>query len=71
MLDTYIFCLAKIAMGIFQTNYFASGRLLLQLVLLESIHKISMVDNAPSEDKVIIALSLLFLRLSMYAVNGK
>ena len=30
-----------------------------------------MVDAAPSEDKAIIALSFLFVRLYLYAVNGK
>ena len=71
MLDTYIFCLAKIAMGIFRPNDFASDRLLLELVLFESIHKIEMVYDAPYEDKAIIAIALFFVRLSLYAVNGK
>ena len=58
-------------MGIFRKNYFASDRLLLELVLFESIYKISMIDAAPSEYKAIIALALYFVRLSLYAVNGK
>ena len=41
------------------------------LVSFESIHNISMVDAAPSEDKDIIELALFFVRLSLYAVNGK
>ena len=44
MLDTYIFLLANIAMGIFRPNCFASDILLLELVLFESIHNITMVD---------------------------
>ena len=43
ILDTYIFRLAKIATGIFWPNDFDLERLLLELVLFESIHKISMV----------------------------
>ena len=57
-------------MGIFRPNYFASDRLLMELVLFESIHKIEMVDAAPSEDNAIITLSIFFVRLSMYAVMG-
>ena len=71
MLDTYIFRLSNIAMGIFRPNYFASERLLLELVWFESIHKMSMLDAAPYEDKFIIALALFFVGLSLYAVNGK
>ena len=41
------------------------------LVLFESIHNISMVYAAPSEDKATIALALSFVRLSMYALNGE
>ena len=48
MFGTYIFRLAKIVMGIFWPNYFASDRLLLELVLFESIHNIVMLDAAPS-----------------------
>ena len=70
MIDTYIFSLAKIAMGIFQPNYFASDRLLLELFSFESTHKIKIVDVTPSEDKSIISLALFFLRLSLYVVNG-
>ena len=71
MLDTYIFRLAKIDMGIFRSNGFSSGRLLLELVLFESIHIIAMVGDAPSEDKAIIVLAPLFVGLSLYVVNGK
>ena len=39
--------------------------------MFESIHKIAMVDATPSEDKAIIAPALFFMRLYMYAVNGK
>ena len=70
MIDTYIFSLSKIAMGIFQPNYFASDRLLLELFSFESTHKIKIVDVTPSEDKSIISLALFFLRLSLYVVNG-
>ena len=71
ILDTYIFSLADIAMGIFQKNYFASDRLLLELVFFESIYNISMIDSVPSEYKATIELALYFVRLSLYAVNGK
>ena len=60
-----------IAMGIFRPNDFASDSLLLELVLFESTHKISMVDAAPSEYKYIIKLAIFFVRLSLYAVNWK
>ena len=39
--------------------------------MFESIHKIEMVYAAPSEDKAIIELALFFVRLYLYAVNGK
>ena len=71
MLDKYIFRLAKISMGIFRKNYFASDRLLLEVVSFESIHKIEMVDSVSSEDKATIEQALLFVRLYLYAVNGK
>ena len=71
MLDPYIFLLAKIAIGIFRTNYSASDRLIMELVLFESINKVEMVDAAPYEDKAIISLDLFFVRLSLYAVNGE
>ena len=58
-------------MGIFRPNEFASDRILLELFLFESIHKIEMVYAAPSEDKYIIIPALLFARLSLYVVNGK
>ena len=58
-------------MGIFRPNDFSLYRILLELVSFESIHKIAMVDTATSEDKAIISLSLLFLRLFLYVVNGK
>ena len=58
-------------MGIFRTNDFASDRILLELVLFESIHKIAMVDAVPSEDKATIELALFFVKLYLYAVNGK
>ena len=58
-------------MGIFRPNDFASDRLLLELVLSESIHKNAMVDVTPSEDKAIIAIDLLFVRLYLYTVNRK
>ena len=71
MIDTYIFCLSNISMGILPPNDFAPETLLLELVLFKSIHKIIMVDASPTEDKDTIALSLLFVRLYLYAVNGK
>ena len=71
MLYTYIFSSANIVMGIFRKNDFASDWLLLELVSFESIYNISMIDSAPSEDNAIIALALYFVRLSLYAVNGK
>ena len=71
MLDTYIFRLANISMGIFRPNDFASGRLLLELVSFESIHKIEMVDSVSSEDKATIEQALLFVRLYLYVVNGR
>ena len=71
MLDTYIFRLENISMGISRPNDFASDRLLLELVLFESIQNIEILDATPSEDKVIIVLALFFVRLSLYAVNGK
>ena len=73
MLDTYIFRMANIAMGIYRPNDFASDRLLLELVSFESISKIALVedDSAPSENKAVLALALFFVRLSLYLVNGK
>ena len=58
-------------MVIFRPNDFSLGSLLLELVLFESINKIAMVDATPSKDKSIIALSIFFVRLSLYEVNGK
>ena len=60
-------------MGIYRPNNFASDRLLLELVSFKSISKIAMVDaeSAPSEDRAVLALVLFFVRLSLYAVNGK
>ena len=43
----------------------------MELVSFESIHNIAMVDAAPTENKAIIVLALFFMRLSLYAVNGK
>ena len=65
--------MANIAMGVYRTNYFASDRLLLDLVSFESINKIALIEDesAPSENKAVLALALFFVRLSIYSVNGK
>ena len=73
MIDTYIFRMANITMGIYRQNDFASDRLLLELVSFESLSKIALVedDSAPSENKAVLALALFFFRLSLYSMNGK
>ena len=75
MVDTYLLRTAGVAMDAWWPNDFAADLPVLKLSSFETIQKLSQSSpdfGSTSEgDKGVLALTLLFVRLHLHAVNGK
>ena len=75
MVDAYLLHTAGVAMDEWRPDDFAADLPVLKLSSFETIQKLSQSSpefGSTSEgDKVVLALTLFFVRLHLHAVNGK
>lgn len=74
MIDSFVLR-SNVSFDIWRPNDFASDQLVLQLVSYKSIKSLSEVEpsfgSTSKGDKGVLGLTLFFMRLHLYAVNGK
>ena len=74
MIDSFVLR-ANVSSDIWRPNDFASDRLVLQLVSYETIKSLSKIEplyeSTSKGDTGVLGLTLFFMRLHLYAVNGK
>eukprot|EP00957_Ditylum_brightwellii_P212288 15367162-Ditylum_brightwellii.AAC.2 len=75
MIDTYILCMAGVIMDHWRLNNFALDLLLFKRIYYDTIERIARVDpllgSTSSGNKSVLTTTLFFMRIHLYAVNGK
>ena len=75
VIDTYVLRVAGVSMDDYRPSDFASDHLVLKLISYNTIEKIANADpllgSTSSGDKGVLAATFFFMRIHLYAVNGK